>query len=325
MTRFGVLLPHFGRYATLQLLIDGAQMAEELGFSSIWARDHLVYEPHGFEDHDRTFLETFVTLASVGTHTRTLVVGTAATIPTRHPLQLAHICSSVTRLLGPDRLILGLGSGGFEHEFRAVGLGGIKRPELVLEQAGILRDAWSAKPVSHAGTHYAFDSVSVHPAPMGSIPLLYAGATPRAARLAGRHFDGWLPGRLNLPTFARRVQTVRELAEARGRSPITGLVPVTSIDRDRTSALAKVPVDRLLENANGQRFWERPEGGTFTTPDDLVGSLIFGDADLVVEQLSQLINLNIDHLVFDLRLRFDEWTNQIQVLGTDVLPRLIAS
>ena len=44
--KFGLLLPHFGEYASSTRLIRGAQLAEDLGFDSIWVRDHLVFEPH---------------------------------------------------------------------------------------------------------------------------------------------------------------------------------------------------------------------------------------------------------------------------------------
>ena len=62
-TRFGLLVPHFGEDADQDRLIQGARLAEDLGFDSLWVRDHLVFHPHGMEGTDRTFIEPFVTLA----------------------------------------------------------------------------------------------------------------------------------------------------------------------------------------------------------------------------------------------------------------------
>ena len=45
--KFGLLLPHFGEHADRDKLLDGSKLAEELGFDSVWVRDHLVFEPHG--------------------------------------------------------------------------------------------------------------------------------------------------------------------------------------------------------------------------------------------------------------------------------------
>ncbi len=45
MTRFGLLVPHFGLDADQDLLVEGARLAENLGFDSLWVRDHLVFHP----------------------------------------------------------------------------------------------------------------------------------------------------------------------------------------------------------------------------------------------------------------------------------------
>ena len=45
--KFGLLLPHFGEHADREKLLEGSKRAEELGFDSVWVRDHLVFEPHG--------------------------------------------------------------------------------------------------------------------------------------------------------------------------------------------------------------------------------------------------------------------------------------
>ena len=68
--KFGLLLPHFGPYASRKLIIEGAQMAEEMGFDSVWVRDHLLFEPHGeFEDDNRDFLDPLIVLTAVGAST----------------------------------------------------------------------------------------------------------------------------------------------------------------------------------------------------------------------------------------------------------------
>ena len=39
---YGVLLPHFGAPASRARIVDGARLAEDLGFDGVWARDHLL-------------------------------------------------------------------------------------------------------------------------------------------------------------------------------------------------------------------------------------------------------------------------------------------
>ena len=76
--KFGLLLPHFGHYADKDRILDGARRAEELGFDSVWVRDHLLFEPHGeFESADRDFYEPLTALTAVGAVTERITLGTA--------------------------------------------------------------------------------------------------------------------------------------------------------------------------------------------------------------------------------------------------------
>ncbi len=44
--------------------------------------------------------------------------------------------------------------------------------------------------------------------------------------------------------------------------------------------------------------------------------------DDVVEEVTKFAAVGVEHLVFDLRLRFDRWFESIELLGDQVLPRL---
>lgn len=78
--KFG-LLPHFGAHSDLEFLLQGSQLAEKLGFDSVWVRDHLLFEPHGeFGTEDRDFLEPLTVLSAVGATINSLMLGTATLI-----------------------------------------------------------------------------------------------------------------------------------------------------------------------------------------------------------------------------------------------------
>lgn len=321
--RFGLLLPHFGTHASGSRLVSGARRAERLGFASIWARDHIVYRPHAFEDTDPAFLETFITLAWVAGQTEGLAVGTAAAIPTRHPAHLAQIVATVSNLLGPNRVVLGIGLGGSEEEFEAIGLSGLSRAELVRQQARVCSELWAGETVSFENEAFMARDVSISPQPAGKVPLLYAGGTPAAVRRAAESFDGLLPGRITVLTLERRLADLRERFAARDAEPIVGVVPLTSIAEDDRAALDGVDVDSLLVNANRQRFWVKPPSGQFSSVRDLDGSLLAGSPETIVTGVRRLSSLGVEHAVFDLRLRFDDWEDQIELLGRHVLPAVV--
>lgn len=320
--KFGLLLPHFGEYANRSALLDGARKAEELGFDSVWVRDHLAFEPHGeFESPNATFFEPLSVLTAIGAVTERIALGTGTLIPYRHPLAVAHYLATLTHLVGP-RIITAWGAGTFDHEFEAVGLGGIFRPELVESNANILREVWSHDDVSYSDDHYQFDNITIEPKPNGPIPFWYGGATPASARRAATYCDGWMPGRTTLATIEKRVGQMQELVADNGRKmPTVAVIPPTTIAETKEKAMEGTNIDGLIRWANERgKWWVKPPSGRFETLEDIEGSLIAGTPDDVLEELAKFEKAGVEHLVFDLRLSFDRWFESIELLGNEVLP-----
>ncbi|MCL6538632.1 MAG: LLM class flavin-dependent oxidoreductase [Acidothermus sp.] len=324
MTRYGLLLPHFGEEADRDKLLEGSRRAEELGFDSVWVRDHLVFEPHGeMEKPNRTFYDALTTLTAIGAVTNRIQLGTGSLIPFRHPLITALMVATMTHLVGP-RVILGFGAGTFDHEFEAVGLGHADRVELVRANAEILRLVATQNNVSYKDQYFEFHDVTIEPKPLGGpVPFWYCGATPRSARLAVEFCDGWMPGRISLATMAKRIQTIEELSAKLGRPrPTIAVIPPTSVEETREEALSYVNIPGLLAWANKAKFAVKPPSGRFETVEDLEGQLIAGNPDEVVEECKKFEALGVEHLVFDFRFKFQRWYEQIEILGTEVLPKL---
>lgn len=322
--KFGLLLPHFGAHTDLDFLLKGSKLAEGLGFESVWVRDHLLFEPHGeFEAADNNFLEPLSVLSAVGAVTENLTLGTATLIPYRHPIITAFQLATMSHMFG-DRIIAGWGAGTFDHEFVAVGMAGIFRPELVEENARISELLFNGDNVDYDGPHFQFENVTVYPKPAHKIPFWYGGATPASARRAAEYCDGWIPGRITLKTIEKRVAKMRELVAENGRPmPTVGVVPPTTIATTEEEAWAGTSVEGLLKWANDRgKWWVKPESGKFETAADIEGSLIAGTPDQVIEQTAKFAQVGVEHLVFDLRLSFDKWHESIELLGNEVLPAL---
>lgn len=320
-TRFGLLVPHFGASASRTLLASGARLAEGYGFDSLWVRDHLVFQPHGMEGTSTTFVEPLVTLAYLAGITEHIGLGTATLIPTRHPIQMAQSVASLSWLT-ERRIDLGFGSGRFQHEFDAVGLASVNRQELASEQLEIARRLWAGEEVAHKSSIYEFSGVRLNPSPTQPIHVWWGGGAPASTRFAVTKCDGWLPARLDLRTYEARVRSIREQCEALGRPLISvGNIPITTLANTREDALARINLSGLLDHANGQRFVVRPPSGNFQTASDLAGGLMAGTPDDVLSDLDRLMSIGCDLVVFDLRFRFDDWLDQISIIGQHVLPR----
>ena len=321
--KFGLLLPHFGEHASRTNVIDGAILAEQVGFDSVWVRDHLVFEPHGeMEKPNRTFYDALTTLTAIGAVTDRVELGTGSLIPFRHPLVTALMAGTITQLVGP-RLILGFGAGTFDHEFAAIEWGDRDRVELVRSNAEILRRVFTENNVDYSDANFTFNDVTIEPKPAGGrIPFWYCGATPRSARLAVEFCDGWMPGRISMATLDKRVRTMRELSSEAGKPmPTVAVIPPTSVERTREEAIKHVNIPGLLAWANKAKYAVKPPSGRFETVDDLSGQLIVGTPDDAVSELHRFAEVGAEHLVFDLRFKFDRWFDQIELLGKEVISR----
>jgi alkanesulfonate monooxygenase SsuD/methylene tetrahydromethanopterin reductase-like flavin-dependent oxidoreductase (luciferase family) len=322
--KFGLLLPHFGEHASKEKLLEGSKLAEEVGFDSVWVRDHLVFEPHGeMEKPNRTFYDALTTLTAIGAVTERIELGTGSLIPFRHPLITALMAGTMTQLVGP-RLILGFGAGTFDHEFEAIEWGDRDRVELVRSNAEILRRVFTENDVDYTDDNFTFEKITIEPKPVsGPVPFWYCGATPRSARLAVEFCDGWMPGRISLATMAKRIDTMRELSDKQGRPmPTIAVIPPTSIEETRDEALKYVNIPGLLAWANKSKFAVKPPSGRFETVEDLEGQLIVGSPDEAVAEIKKFQDLGTQHLVFDFRFKFDRFFDQIKLLGQEVIPHL---
>lgn len=322
--KFGLLLPHFGEFASADRILRGAQLAEELGFDSVWVRDHLVFEPHGeMESPNREFYDALTTLTAIGAVTSRIRLGTGSLIPFRHPLTTALQLGTMTQLVG-DRLILGFGAGTYQHEFDAIGWGDRDRVSLVRSNAEILRRVAVENDVAYSDDNFTFSGVTIEPKPVGGpVPFWYCGATPRSARLAAEWADGWMPGRISLGGIAQRVDSMRAIVAANGRAlPTVAVIPPTSVESTREEALCDVNVPGLLAWANKAKWAVKPPSGRFETVEDLEGQLIAGSPADIVDEVKKFEAVGVEHLVFDFRFKFHRWFEQIELLGTQVLPHL---
>jgi alkanesulfonate monooxygenase SsuD/methylene tetrahydromethanopterin reductase-like flavin-dependent oxidoreductase (luciferase family) len=83
-----------------------------------------------------------------------------------------------------------------------------------------------------------------------------------------------------------------------------------------------VNVKGLINEANKNSSWVKPAGGIFATLDDIRGLVLAGTPDDIVRQVRTYQVLGANLVVFDLRFRYSDWYQQINLLGNEVLPAL---
>jgi len=212
--RFGVQLPNYGPIAGPDSLARVARLAEDLGFDSVWINDHVLV-PSRITRYQRIF-EAMSTLVWVAAKTERVRIGTSVLIlPQRNAILAAKQLATVDVLSG-GRLIVGIGAGYVEEEFRFLGAPYARRGARLEEQIAAMRALWGGAD-SFAGETISFEDASFGPTPLqgAEVPLWLAGASRPALRRAARLGDGWHPAHLPPEALAAKASELRELAEGR--------------------------------------------------------------------------------------------------------------
>lgn len=319
--KFGMLLPHFGKYCTPERLIDSSVRLEEWGFDSVWVRDHLLWKPHGMEGTNTTFVEPFIVLAAVAGATKKIGLGTAVVIPIRWPLKVAQDFASLS-YIGRRPVDAGFGLGSNRKELAAAGFDVDERAAIFEETIEICKRVWAEDEVTWAGEKFQYEGVSISPKPIELPTTWYGGTSRRSVRRAIESCDGWLPGRLPMATLDDRLAYLHTLEGRTGKKIKSGVIPVISIDESRDEARGSIDVHALATSSEGSKDWIKPPSGEFQTVGDLEGLLLAGDPDDIVNELKKFEERGIDTFVFDLRLQFDRYDEKAELIGREVLPRM---
>lgn len=258
-----------------------ARRAEEVGFDSIWVSDHLLMR---FPDEEpRGGWEGWSQVAALAAAVPRVEIGTLVICTAwRNPALLAKMADTVDEISG-GRLILGLGAGWHEPEFRAFGFPCDRLIARFEEALAIVVPLLRSGRVDFVGEFSAARDCELRPrGPRPHGPPVMVGALanrPRLLRLCVTYADlwhAWLPWQDNSPAVLAPLQAAVDGAcRAAGRDPATLARSVT------------VQIDYPGGRPNRDPS-SRPLTGT---PEELAGALR-GFARAGIDHLQVLLNPN---------------------------------
>jgi alkanesulfonate monooxygenase SsuD/methylene tetrahydromethanopterin reductase-like flavin-dependent oxidoreductase (luciferase family) len=186
--RIGVQLPEVEWEARWSDLAAMARTADEVGFDSVWLGDHHLYREEGRESGP---WEAWTLLSALAAVTRRVAVGPLVACTAFHaPPVLARMAATVDEVSG-GRLILGLGAGWNEAEFRAFGLPFDHRASRFEEAFEVIRRLLAGERVTvHGHFHQVEDAVLV-PAPRRRPALMVGTEGERLLRFTLPRADAW--------------------------------------------------------------------------------------------------------------------------------------
>ncbi len=217
----GVQLPEIERPVRWPEIRDMALTIEGLGFDSIWAGDHLLYEQ---PDGPVGPWEAWSLLAAVAAITERVQIGPLVAATSFHnPAMLAKKATTVDEISG-GRLILGLGAGWNEVEYRAYGFPFDHRASRFEEAFTIIRTLLRDGEIDFAGTYYTARECTLVPrSGPGGPPIMIGSIGSRVLAATLPHVDMWNTWHAwfgnNPDGFIDLNATIDDAALAVGRDP----------------------------------------------------------------------------------------------------------
>jgi probable F420-dependent oxidoreductase len=245
-----------------ELVRTVATTAERLGFSTLWAPEHVVlleeyasrypYSSGKFPaPPDIPIADPFTTLAYAAACTTTIRLGTGiCLVPEHNPLVLAKTAATVDRL-SAGRFIFGVGIGWLAEEFQALGISFDRRAQRTREYIEVMRKLWTERRSSHEGEFVNFTSVLSYPKPVNErgVPVWFGGESNPALRRVAEYGDGWIGFNLLPDQASAKIKRIEELLRANGRkrsdvqlavSPYTNPIRPDDLKRYRDAGVDEI-------------------------------------------------------------------------------------
>lgn len=246
-------------------VVAKAQLAEQLGFDSLWRGDHLVLpdkivtsypNAEGGRppfDPEAPVLDVLMVLAHVAQATSSIRLATGIYIlPIRDPLQVARSVQTLDILSG-GRAVFGCGIGWMREEFELAGRDFSTRGQVMDESIQVLQALWTQARPEFSGEHLSISDCRFEPKPIQRPhpPIVIGGESAAGLRRAARFGDGWYGHRPTPDEAAARVAQLAALRAQVGRADVPFEVtvrvypdvPIGDIERYEEAGVARLVLE----------------------------------------------------------------------------------
>ena len=217
---YGLCLPNFPAGASREGIEAAADLAAELGFSTVWTTDHVLVDHDAADDYGHIY-EAILTLAWVGARQPAVRLGTSViVVPQRNAVLLAKELATLDALSG-GRVVAGVGVGWSKTEFANLGMDERfhVRGAYLDETIALWRHLWSGSSEPFEGRFHRSEDFAFSPLPAqgAGLPIVVGGGSEAAQRRAGTLGDGYHSSATGPAKYRDRIPVIRAAAEAAGR------------------------------------------------------------------------------------------------------------
>lgn len=249
-------------------IIGLAQLAETLGYESVWTFEHAIvpvdyesnypYSPNGKmgAEPETNFVDPLIALTAVAATTKTIRLGTGVNIlPQVNPIYLAKQAASLD-LISNGRFMLGVGIGWLREEFDALGIPFERRGARFDDYVTGMRKIWSGDVVEHESDFLSWHGFKSYPLPVQNpLPIVMGGVTGKIHERIATHGNGWFVPESGATTMKEHLDKLRPACDAIGRD--MSEIEITCMwmgqgGKEALQQLEEVGVHRVVTMAGGE-------------------------------------------------------------------------
>jgi probable F420-dependent oxidoreductase len=277
--KYGLHLAGGAQVCGRKELKEVATVAEDLGFDSILIGDHIVNaknieSPWPYAEYygndlkkmpfsiytDVPWLDPFDTLAFLAAATEKPRLGMSVLIvPYRNPYDVARRVATLDVLSG-GRMILGVGVGWMEEEFKLLGIPFNQRAQRTREYVALMKALWTQENPRFDGEFIKLETdVNMQPLPLQKPhpPIWVGGETMPALRRVVEFGDGWHIALLTVEQITSLYERLK-VAMDKARRDFSSLEFTAMVDMSRLSP----GVIESYRKFNVSTLYMLPMGGT---------------------------------------------------------------
>jgi F420-dependent oxidoreductase-like protein len=226
--KFGVFVPQGWRMDLVDIrdpvekyetMTRCAQEAERAGFDAVFVYDHFHTVP---DPRLETTFEAWTSMAGLARDTKTIRLGQMVTCNSYRPPSLLAKIASCVDVMSNGRLILGIGAGWYDHEYRAYGYEYPETPErlrMLRDALQVFKAMWTQEEAQFEGRYYRVQGAINEPKPVQKPhpPIWIGGGGEKVTLKLVAQYGDACNLRADLDTVRHKLEVLRGHCEAVGR------------------------------------------------------------------------------------------------------------
>ena len=266
--------------------------ADNLGFDSIYAYDHLM--PFFKDDTEKNIFECFTLLSATATITNKIRIGQIVTCNSyRNPALLAKMLSTLD-VISNGRTELGIGAGWYEKEYSAYGYdfpSHVIRIRQLDESISIIKELWTRRSATFSSRYYVVKDAICNPKPIQKPhPIIMVGGSGERylLKVVAKHADRYNNFFGSPKELKKKIAILKDHCNSLGRDykQIQHSVVLPCIITESQEG-----VNEILAK------YKRNDKTIKEYLDYLVGGITIGIPEKIIKGLNEYIEIGVTHFI----------------------------